>query len=96
MAKISNDAASKLAKLARLAISSEQAKKISKELDAILDYVEQLSRIDVKGLEEVSQVTGLEDVWRKDEVRPSKITQTQLLANAPGVEGGYIKVKRVL
>lgn len=96
MAKISNDAASKLAKLARLAISSEQAKKISKELDAILDYVEQLSRVDVKGVEEVSQVTGLEDVWRKDVVHPSKLTQAQLLANAPATEAGYIKVKRVL
>lgn len=96
MAKISNDAASKLAKLARLAITSEQTKTISQELDSILNYVEQLSTVNVEGVDEVSQVTGLEDVWRKDEVRPSKLTQDQLLANAPATEGGYIKVKRVL
>jgi aspartyl-tRNA(Asn)/glutamyl-tRNA(Gln) amidotransferase subunit C len=96
MAKISNDTASKLAKLARLAITSDQAKKISKELGAILGYVEQLDKVDVKGVEEVSQVTGLEDVWRKDEVIPGKLTQKELLANTPATERGYIKVKRVL
>ncbi len=96
MAKISNDSASKLAKLARLAITARQAKKISAELEAILNYVEQLGKLDVSSINEVSQVTGLEDVWRSDTVKPSKISQTDLLANAPAIENGYIKVRRVL
>lgn len=96
MAKISKDTASKLAKLARLAISSDQAAKIAVEIESILAYVEQLNEVSVDSLPEVSQVTGLKDVWREDIVVTSKLSQKDLFANAPEVEAGYIKVKRVL
>ena len=68
---------------------------MSEELGQIVEFVEQLSAVDVDGVEPTDQVTGLVDVWREDEVRPS-MPREQLLANAPAQKDGYIKVKRVL
>lgn len=96
MAKISQATIAHLSKLARIAITAEASKKIAYELDNIIDYVEKLDKLDTKGVEEISQVTGLQDVWRKDEVKPSQLSCEELLASAPTTEGGYIKVKRVL
>lgn len=86
----------KLARLARLQLSEEELQRYSKELSAILKYVEQLSDVDTKGLEPTSQVTGLTDVMREDEVIDYGINQEALLKNLPSHEKNYIKVKRVL
>jgi aspartyl-tRNA(Asn)/glutamyl-tRNA(Gln) amidotransferase subunit C len=96
MAKVSKDDVQHLARLARIAISTAEAEQITNELDAILGYVEQLQNVDTKDIKPTNQVTGLSDVWRKDEVKPSPLSREQLLANTPHTKDGYIKVKKVL
>lgn len=96
MTKISLDEVKKLARLARIAINEEEAKKFQKEIGAILGYVEQLQSVDTDNIEPTSQVTGLVNVTRPDEVIDYAVDHTKLLENAPDTQDGYIKVRRVL
>ena len=96
MSKISIGEVERIAKLAHIGLSESEAAKMSDELGRILEFVEQLQQVDVTDTPATDQVTGLEDVWREDEVRPSSVSREQLLANAPGTKDGYIVVRRVL
>jgi aspartyl-tRNA(Asn)/glutamyl-tRNA(Gln) amidotransferase subunit C len=95
MSKIGTTEVERIAKLARISLSSDETAKMSVELGRILEFVEQLQQVDIEGTEPTDQVTGLVDVWREDEIRPS-MPRDQFLANAPEQKDGYIVVKRVL
>lgn len=96
MAKLSRDDVLKLARLSRLRLSEEEITQFQTEISAILGYVEQLSSVDTTGLEPTSQVTGLTNVMRQDEVIDYGTTPEDLLKNAPATEKNQFKVKRVL
>lgn len=96
MAQISRDDILKIARLARLTLSEEDIIRYGGELDAILNYVEQLQSIDTANVKPTVQVTGLINVMRDDEVIDYGVTKDDLLANAPAQEGGSFKVRRVL
>lgn len=96
MAKLSGADVLKLARLARLELSENEVEKFRTELSDILGYVEQLQRVDAKGLEPTYQVTGLTSVMRPDEIVNYGPGQKELLKNAPDTEANQIKVKRVL
>jgi aspartyl-tRNA(Asn)/glutamyl-tRNA(Gln) amidotransferase subunit C len=96
MTKISRDEILKLAKLSKLRLSEDEIVEYQKELSEILEYVSQLSKVDTKNLRPTSQVTGLENVTRKDEIIDYGVTPAELLKNAPATKDNQIKVKRVL
>jgi aspartyl-tRNA(Asn)/glutamyl-tRNA(Gln) amidotransferase subunit C len=95
MSKIGTDEVERIAKLARIGLTPEETARMSVELGQILQFVGMLQQVDVEGVEPTDQVTGLVDVWREDEVRPS-MDREKLLANAPMRQDGYFKVRRVL
>jgi len=95
MSKISVQEVERIAKLARIGLSVAETAKMSEELGNILTFVEQLQKVDVSATPPTDQVTGLEDVWREDVVKPS-LPREQLLAGTPHQKDGYIMVKRVL
>lgn len=86
----------KLARLARIQITTEELQKYADELNAVLGYVEQLSKVDTDGLKPTYQVTGLTDVMRPDELHDYGVVTEELLKNAPALEDGQIKVKRMI
>lgn len=96
MSKIGIDEVKRIAALARIGVTDEEAAKLSAELGQIVEFVEQLQKVDTNDLPETNQVTGLVDVWREDAVKPSPISPAELLKNAPMTQDGYIKVHRVL
>lgn len=96
MSKIGITEVERLARLARIGLTPDEASSIAVELGAIVEYVEQLQAVDTTGVEETSQVTGLTSVLREDEIRPKNLSRDELLKNAPAKQNGYIKVKRVL
>ena len=96
MAELSYDDVLKLARLARLKLSKDEADEFRKEISEILSYVEQLQSTDVSGLNPTYQVSGLKNVTRPDEVIDYGVSQEDLLKNLPARDGNYIKVKRVL
>ena len=68
MAEITVDDVLKLARLSKIQLTTEELNEFSKELQQIIKYVEQLSSVDINGLEPTSQVTGLTNVTREDEL----------------------------
>ena len=92
---LSKEEVVKLAKLARIALSDAEVEKFQKDLSTVLDYVEELKQVNVEGLEEVSQVTGLVNVQREDKVVDLGNGE-EILSQAPAVKDGYYKVKAIL
>lgn len=95
MAKLTNEDIRKLAYLCKLELTEAQHEKFRTEIEAIVDYVEQLQSVDVAGLEPTNQVTGLTNVTRPDEIR-NQASKEQLLKNLPQREGDYIKVNQMI
>lgn len=84
-----------VAKLANLPLTDEEKKKFEKQLSETLDVIANLSEIDTKNIEPTSQVTGLENVTREDEVKPS-LSQKEALQNAKATYKGYFKVAAII
>ncbi len=84
-----------VAKLANLSLTDEEKSKFEKQLEETVDYIEGLSEVDTQGVEPISQVTGLENITREDEVTPS-LSQEEALKNAKSTHKGYFKVKGIL
>lgn len=96
MTELTREDILKLAQLARLGLTEDEVNEFSGELTAILQYVEQLSSVDVEGLEPTSQVTGLTNVTRPDEIKHYGYEPLDLLNNVPVTDNNQIKVKRMI
>ena len=86
-----------VAGLARIGVNEKDIEKYQKDLSAVLDYFNKLSELDVDGVEPIGHITGMQDAVRSDMVRdfPEALKQI-ILANAPELKDGQIKVKSVL
>jgi len=92
--KITDKQVKHVAQLARIALSPEQITQFTAELSKILDFVEELNRVDTKGVAETAHVTGLSNVTRAD--RPSApLDQKTFLDGAPAHQQGQVKVPGV-
>lgn len=96
MTNLTRDDVFKLAQLARLELTDEEADAYIKELSAILRYVEQLQTVDTTGLAPTNQVTGLTNVMRFDKVIDYGYPPADLLKNVPEVQDDQIKVRRMI
>jgi aspartyl-tRNA(Asn)/glutamyl-tRNA(Gln) amidotransferase subunit C len=96
MANLTKEDVFKLARLARIDLTEEEAEKFTQEFTAILGYVEQLKNVNVAGLKPTSQVTGLTNVMRKDQVQDYGYKPKDLLKNVPHVKDDQIQVKRMV
>jgi aspartyl-tRNA(Asn)/glutamyl-tRNA(Gln) amidotransferase subunit C len=96
MAKLTRDDVLKLAQLSHIVLSEEEVEEFASELSEILQYVEQLQQVNVGDLEPTSQVTGLTNVMRPDELHDYGYKAKDLLINVPEVQRDLIKVRRVL
>lgn len=67
--KLSKEQIEKIAQLARLKLTEEEMERYANQLTDILNYVDILKELDTTGVPETSQVTGLTNVTRADEVR---------------------------
>ena len=95
--KISLEEVKKIAGLARIEISAEEAKKFSGELSDVLGYVDQLSEVDTEDVEPISQVTGLVNVVREDVSEDfDEEMKRELIERAGERKDNYIKVKSVM
>lgn len=96
MKKITKEEIIRVAELARIDMPETEAVATADEVGSILSFVDILQSVDTEGVKPTSQVTSLSDVWREDLVVSCDVPQAELLANAPMLEAGYIKVKKVL
>lgn len=96
MADLTREDVLKLARLARLTITDEEADKYRVELSEILKYVELLQTADVAGLQPTSQVTGLTNVMRDDTIVDYGVSPDDLLRIAPKTLDRHVKVQRMI
>lgn len=85
-----------IAKLARLGINETDIEKFSKQLSDILNYVEKLNEVDTSDVAPTSQVTGLENIMRKDKVKHFCDSRELLSCSELPIEKGQIVVKSVI
>ncbi len=85
----------RVARLARLAIPEERLTPMAGELNAILDWVEQLQELDTASVEPMTSVRPMRLPRRKDEVTDGGYA-ADVVANAPRTEDNYFVVPKVV
>ena len=91
---LSREEVEHVAQLARLHFDEEELTKFQSELSLIIDYVQQISELDLSGLEPTSHAVALKNVLRPDEPVPS-FTSEEALSSGPDVEQGLFVVPRI-
>jgi aspartyl-tRNA(Asn)/glutamyl-tRNA(Gln) amidotransferase subunit C len=94
VAKLSKEDVLHIAHLSKLKLTDAETEKFAGQLSSVLEYVDQLSEVDTKGVEMVSQVTGLKDQFVTDEITNPEAPES-LLENSPDKEDRTIKVPSV-
>lgn len=84
-----------VARLARIALSPDDVERFTAQLSSILDHFSALAAVDTEGIEPTAHPLPLSNVMRDDEVAPS-LPRSEVLANAPEQEDGYLRVRAVL
>ncbi len=85
----------RVARLARIAVSEDDAKRMTGELNAILGFVEQLNEVDVSGVEPMTSVTPMAMKKREDVVTDGD-KAADIIANAPATEEDFFLVPKVV
>lgn len=84
-----------IARLARIKVSDEDAKKLEGELTGILQWVEQLNEVDTEGVDPMTCVTEMTLKMRKDVVSDGGYAE-DIVANAPDHAGHFFTVPKVV
>ena len=92
---LSKEEVLKIADLAHLTCEGEELEQLTKEFNAILEYVQQLEKVDVSDVEAMSHVHGSTNIFREDESKETLSTE-EVLKNAPDSSGTFIKVPLVI
>jgi aspartyl-tRNA(Asn)/glutamyl-tRNA(Gln) amidotransferase subunit C len=85
----------RIAHLARIAVRDDEVPHLQGELNAMLAFVEQLSEVNIEGVEPMTSVTPMEMKMRTDTVTEPNIVD-DILKNAPAAEGHYFLVPKVV
>jgi len=85
----------KIASLARIKITEEEAARIAPELDNIMGWIEQLGEVDVAGVEPMTAVIPNHLRLRDDVVTDGNVRDA-VLSNAPQAEHGFFAVPKVI
>ncbi len=89
------DTVKRVARLARIAVTEEEAGRMTGELNVILGFVEQLSEVDVEGVEPMTSVIPMEMRKRQDAVTDGG-KAADIVANAPATEENFFLVPKVV
>ena len=85
----------RVARLARIAVTEDDAQRMTGELNAILGFVEQLGEVDVSGVEPMTSVIPMEMKKRQDVVTDGSIAD-KVVANAPATAENFFLVPKVV
>jgi len=85
----------RIARLARIKVTDEEAKALEKELSGILDWVKQLDEVDTRDVEPMTRVVAMTLKKRPDVVTDGGIAD-DVVANAPAREDHFFVVPKVV
>ncbi len=92
---IDTGTAAKVAKLARIKVEDDQLPALAEEFNRILGFIEQLSEVDVDGVEPLTSVTP-QRLKRREDVVTDGGYQDKVLSNAPDAREGFFAVPKVV
>ena len=81
--------------LAKLELSGEEREQAKKDMGRMLDYIDKLNELDTTGVEPMSHVFPVNNVFREDVVENGD-DRENMLKNAPGVKGGSYLVPKTV
>jgi aspartyl-tRNA(Asn)/glutamyl-tRNA(Gln) amidotransferase subunit C len=99
---ITQDDVSRVARLARIALSDAEKTRMESELNGILGLIEQLQAVDTTGIEPMAHpLSAHQDICtrlREDAPVPTHSTEQRdrLMVNAPASEAGLFLVPKVI
>lgn len=79
--------------LAKLELSSEEKEQAKKDMGSMLDYIDKLGELNTEGVEPMSHVFPVQNVFREDVVTNGDMREA-ILKNAPGEKDGMFVVPR--
>lgn len=89
------DTVKRVARLARIAVSEEEASRMTGELNGILGFVEQLSEVNIEGVEPMTSVMPMAMRERRDVVADGGKAD-DIVANAPVSDRNFFLVPKVV
>ena len=92
---VDKETVKRVARLARIAVSDEEAESLKGELNTILGFVEQLNEVDVTGVEPMTAVIPMRLKMRDDVVTDGEIAD-KIVANAPARADAFFAVPKVV
>ncbi len=81
--------------LAKLELTKEESDQAKKDMESMLDYIDKLNELDTTGVEPMSHVFPLNNVFREDVVA-NEDEHEKTLKNAPAVKDGSFKVPKTV
>ena len=84
-----------VAKLARLALTPEEKATFAQQLGNVLHHIEQLTKVDVTGIEPTAHAFAVSNVWQEDVAR-SGLPVEEALRNAPAQRDHMVAVPKVV
>ena len=84
-----------IAALAHLQFTEEEKETFTQQMNQILDYMQQLNKLDTSAVEPLAHVIELKNVFRDDVVKPS-LPVSEALKNAPSADEEFFKVPKVI
>tara|TARA_B100000900_G_C20034400_1_gene495319 strand:+ start:54 stop:347 length:294 start_codon:yes stop_codon:yes gene_type:complete len=95
MNRITEDQVKKVAELARLKLDNNQVKHHAEQIEKILDYINQLDKIDTKGVVCTTRAIEVVNVLRRDSNNKFE-ERDELLNLAPARENDFFKVPKII
>ena len=95
MTKITKEEVKKVAHLARLELNETEINNHAEQLEKILEYIQELEKIDTENVPCTTRAIEVVNVFRKDEKRNSYSTE-DLIELGPSREDKYFKVPKII
>lgn len=92
---IDQQTAARVAKLARIKVEEEALPALAEDFNRILGFIEQMSELDVDGVEPMTSVTPMR-LKRREDVVTDGDQQAKVLSNAPDAREGFFAVPKVV
>ncbi|EJF77939.1 Glutamyl-tRNA(Gln) amidotransferase subunit C [Candidatus Bartonella washoeensis] len=92
---VDQETVKRVAHLARIAVQEDEAERMTKELNVILGFVEQLNEVDVSGVDPLTSVTPMTLRMREDSVTDGNKV-ADIVANAPVTEENFFLISKVV
>ncbi len=93
--KINDEVMEYVGILAKLELSQEEKEQAKEDMEKMLSYIEKMNELDTEGIEPMSHVFPVKNVFREDEVQNGD-GHEDCLKNAPVVENGGFEVPKTI